>query len=84
MWGLNGVVEFNGQSPNLTVALEGDSDIRIILGTKDENDYLKDLIHDIRGEHPDLDTVAVIRATRDTLSIQKAADDVSIYPLHML
>ena len=74
IWGSKGVVEFGVASRDLLVALDGDEGVRTMPGCDSSRDYLKDFVGDVRGEGSGLQTADVIRATQDTLAIQKAAD----------
>ncbi len=79
LWGDKGVMEFSINSKELIVALDGKPGIEIISVPDVDNgrNCLSVYLEELDGKHTDIDTSSVIRVTRNTLMIQKHADDLS-------
>ena len=76
-WGELGVIEASKTSSQVTVALNGEKGIRNEpLSAGNSGGYLQSFIHDIKGilDHDELCTECSLRAARNALTIQKAAD----------
>ena len=77
-FGRRGIVEASATMKEIHVALEGDREPRAYpVPAGRPGGYLRAFLNDIRGEaRPgDLDTEAVLRSTRATLWVQRAADE---------
>ena len=84
-WGRRGVIETAMTSRNVTLALNGEKGIRLeTLSPDNPGGYLRAFIHDIEGnlDQDELCTKDSLRAARNALTIQRAADthtfDVSL------
>jgi len=75
VWGTRGVLEFNISDPHVTAYLDGEKSGKSLEAPKDADpDFLDSFLSDIQGKQVDLDTAAVIAASRMTLKIQAFAD----------
>lgn len=75
IWGTKGVMEFTVGSGDIVIALDGKPGTDTIkVPNVDIGDCLSVFIDELKGRPTDIDTVSVIKATRDTLKIQQCAD----------
>ena len=69
-------MEFSYNDKDFYAALDGsDGVVKFELPEVDTGDCLKEFIKELNGEEAKIDTAWTIKVTRDTLSIQKLADD---------
>lgn len=73
-WGEKGWLEVRHGQSSLSMALEGDSEIRTVAAGSPDGDNLIDLLREIRGEATEFDTESVLRAARISLTVQRDAD----------
>jgi predicted dehydrogenase len=75
IWGTKGVMEFTVGSHDIIVALDGKPEAETItVPDVDTGDCLSVFVDELNGKDTDINTSTVIKATRDTLTIQKHAD----------
>lgn len=75
IWGTKGVMEFTVGSKEITVALDGKTEIDYIsVPEADTGDCLSIFVEELEGKDTDINTASVIKASRDTLKIQAYAD----------
>lgn len=75
IWGTKGVMEFKVGSDDILVALDGKPGTETIeVPDVDTGDCLSVFLDELEGKDTDIDTESVIKATRDTLTIQEFAD----------
>ena len=75
IWGTKGVMEFKVGSDSISVALNGKPDIEYIeIPDLDPGNCLNVFLDELAGKDTEIDTNSVIKATRDTLKIQRVAD----------
>ncbi|NMA95725.1 MAG: Gfo/Idh/MocA family oxidoreductase [Clostridiales bacterium] len=75
IWGTKGVMEFKVGSDSISVALNGKPDIEYIeIPDLDPGNCLSVFLDELAGKDTEIDTNSVIKATRDTLKIQRVAD----------
>lgn len=76
--GSNGILETSVKARDITVALDGEDEIRSEpLGEGNPGGYLKSFINDLKGnvKKGELCTESILLASRISLKVQKAADD---------
>lgn len=76
-WGERGVIEVDYSAKDITLALDGENDVRHEpLADSNPGGYLRSFLHDIQGglQADELCTAHALRATRIALTIQHAAD----------
>ena len=75
IWGTDGVVEFKCAEKYLKAYLKSRKDVTMIAQpARAPMDYLESFLRDIAGETADLTTRVVLKSSRQTLEIQKIAD----------
>ena len=75
VWGTRGVLEFSYGDPRVRAYLDGEKSETILdAPVESGSDYLDTLLLDIQGKPAELNTAAVLAASRATLDIQAAAD----------
>lgn len=72
--GEGGAMEFSAASDEVRLARADGAGFESYAGTRAPTDFLRDFLADVRGESPDLHTDAILRATRDALTVQAAAE----------
>lgn len=78
LWGRKGVVETSCLSENISLALDGEKDLKkSSLPDANQDGYLKSFINDIAGtpDTGDLTTESILNVSRISLTIQKAGDN---------
>ncbi|HHV97114.1 MAG TPA: Gfo/Idh/MocA family oxidoreductase [Clostridiaceae bacterium] len=74
-WGTKGVMEFNYNSKEITVALDGKPGVETIpIPDVDTGDCLSIFVDELKGKPTYIDTEQVLKASRNTLLIQEFAD----------
>ena len=77
LWGELGVIETSHPADSITLALDGESQIRSVpIPPGNPGGYLRAFVADISGDEPanGLDTEAVISSARTAVAVQRAAD----------
>lgn len=75
IWGTRGVLEFSYGEPQVNLYRDGNKDVAILdAPVQPGPDYLDELLLDIAGKPTELNTAAVLAASRTTLDIQAVAD----------
>ncbi|NLG29213.1 MAG: Gfo/Idh/MocA family oxidoreductase [Chloroflexi bacterium] len=77
LWGSEGVLETSATAKELSLVARTDKEPRqLAQGADSPAGYLRSFLRDVRGESApgDLDTAQVLRSTRVTLQVQRAAD----------
>lgn len=81
IWGSKGVMEFSSNSGEFAVALDGSPGVEVIkVPDIDTGNCLDVFLEELSGNHADINTSSVIRVTRNTLMIQKHADECAEWP----
>jgi hypothetical protein len=79
IWGSKGVMEFSINSKEFIVALDGSPEAEVIkVPDIDAGNCLSVFLEELSGNPTDINTSSVIRATRNTLMIQKHADTCAV------
>lgn len=72
IWGTGGVMEFGINLNDITIALKEEKEIETISVPDEETeDCLSLFLKELEGKHVDINTETVIKASRDTLTIQE-------------
>ena len=75
IWGTEGMIEFNCSEKHVKAYLKSRKDVSLIAPPSQAPvDYLESFLRDIAGKPTDLTTSVVLKSTRQTLEIQKVAD----------
>ena len=75
IWGTHGVLEFHASEPQVTAYLNGEKSGKTLAVPTDTGlDFLDSFLSDIQGKPIDLNTAAMVAASRTTLEIQAVAD----------
>lgn len=75
IWGTQGVLEFNATEPLVKAYLNGEKSSKTLAVPTDIGpDFLDSFLLDIQGKPVNLNTAAVVAASRTTLKIQAVAD----------
>ena len=75
VWGTRGLLEFNVIEPQVKAYLDGEKGAKILTAPEDlGSDFLDSFLADIQGTPVELNTAAVVAASRKTLEIQAFAD----------
>jgi len=72
-WGEKGILEFNYADNFVELTLNGEDEVKILRSKNSDSNPLLDFLADIQCKGTDLDTRNVLKSTRDTLKIQRAA-----------
>ncbi|MGI6745589.1 MAG: 1,5-anhydro-D-fructose reductase [Firmicutes bacterium ADurb.Bin300] len=70
-WGENGIMEFNGSDDFVTLSLKGSKEAQKVFAMPATVNPFEDFIMEINGSPTALCTREIIRASKDTLEIQK-------------
>ena len=75
IWGTDGMIEFNCSEKHVKAYLKSRKDVSLIAPpSRAPMDYLESFLRDIAGTPTDLTTSVVLKSARQTLEIQKVAD----------
>ena len=73
-WGRLGSMEFNYAEPGVRLALDGETEPRIVPPDAPDHDYLDAFLADVAGTPTELNTEHILEISRKTLVLQEFAN----------